>query len=171
MKEGKSAKIQSLPIRETNCIRIFVSLGGTANYCILFIRKIIGDILSNDILPHAALVAKEEHLVYLFLAVFLQFLLFSSEPDPELLQLFLLSLENRPKFPQLLQLVPLIFNILALGLYNLLFLSHPASLGLRHLPFFFFLLQHPFPFYDGFLSYSQLGLCPFKLGAKLFIIV
>ena len=85
MKERKNAKIQSLPIRETNYIRIFVSLGEAANCYILFIRRIIGDILSNDILPHAALVAKEEHLVYLFLVVFLQFLLFSSEPDLKLL--------------------------------------------------------------------------------------
>ena len=85
MKEEKNAKVQSMSIRKTNCIRIFVSLGGTANCRIfLFIGRIVGDILCDVVLPHAALVAKEKHLINLILVIFFQ-LLFNSEPGLELL--------------------------------------------------------------------------------------
>ena len=86
MKEEKNAKVQSMPIRKTNCIRIFISLGGAANCRIfLFIGRIVGDILCDIVLPHATLVAKEEHLINLLLVIFLQLLLFNSETGLELL--------------------------------------------------------------------------------------
>ena len=67
MKE-KSAKVQSMPIKMTNCIWIFVSLGRAS---ILFVKKIARDIMSNVVLSHAALVAKEEHFINLFLIILL----------------------------------------------------------------------------------------------------
>lgn len=155
----KNANVQSLPIRKTNYIWIFVSLGGVANYRIFFfIKRIDGDILCDVILLHVALVAEKEHLINLLLGIFLQLILFSSEPSPELFQL-------------LLQLVPLMFNILSLSLCSLLFLSHPMSLDLRHLPLLICLIQQPFPVCDDFPNNSQLALYSSKLGMELFIAV
>lgn len=158
-REKKNANVQSLPIRKTNYIWIFVSLGGIANCRIFFfIKRIAGDILCDVVLPHATLVAEKEYLINLLLVIFLQLILFSSEPSPELFQL-------------LLQLVHLMFSILSLSLCSLLFLSHSTSLDLRHLPLLICLIQQPFPVCDDFSSNNQLALYSSKLGIELFIVV
>lgn len=78
----------------------------------------------DTILPYAALIAVEEHLVHLFLIIFSQCLLLSSELGMELLKLLLLSLRCCPEILELLvQLIPLLLSVLAFGLYNFLFLS------------------------------------------------
>ena len=129
---------KSLP-RGANSIRIFVSLG-RATKCRLFflVRRIVGNILCDFDFPHASLVVEKEHLINLLLIIFFQLFLFSSEPNSELLKLFFLSLRCCSKLLQLLlQLVFLLFDIFAYGLYSLFFLSHPMSLDLRRLHLLF----------------------------------
>ena len=123
--------MQSLPIRGPNCIRIFVFLDRAIDDCTLVIRRVVRNILSNNVLLQTTLVVEEEHFIDLLMIIFLQ-LLFSSEPDPKLFYLFFLSIKNRPKvFQLLLQLVTLLLNIFTLGLCNLLFVFHLPRLNLR----------------------------------------
>lgn len=113
-------------------------IGRVANCCIFFVvRRINGDILCDAILPHVALSAVKEHLIYLLLVILNQRLLLSNEPGLNLLKLFFVSLGCCSELIQLLlQLVSLLFTILTLGLRSLLFLFHSTSLDLLHL--------HPF---------------------------
>ena len=78
----------------------------------------------DTILPYATLIVVEEHLVHLFMIIFSQCLLLNSEPGLELLKLLLLSLRCCLEILELLvQLIPLLLNVLAFGLYSFLFLS------------------------------------------------
>ena len=58
--------------------------------------------MSDIVLPHAALIDKEEHLINLFLIIFLQLLLFNSKLGSKLLKLFFLSLICSSELLQLL---------------------------------------------------------------------
>ena len=78
---------KSLP-RRTRSIRIVVSLSRAADCRVFFfIRRVVGNILSDVVLPHTTLLVVDEHLINLLLIIFFQFLLFSIKLSPELLQL------------------------------------------------------------------------------------
>ena len=54
---------KSLP-RRTRSIRIVVSLSRAADCRVFFfIRRVVGNILSDVVLPHIPLIAEEEHLI------------------------------------------------------------------------------------------------------------
>lgn len=154
--EEKVRKYKSLSTKWTNNIyniRILVSLHMAVDYSILFfiIRRIVRSILSDIILPHAALVAEEEHFINLLLVILRQCPLLNNEPSPNLFKLLFLSLGCCPElFQLLLQLVLLPFSILVLGFRSLFILLHPTSLKLCHLRLFLHLIRLLLYFCSGF---------------------
>ena len=100
-KKGKSTSVQSLLIKGLNYIKIFIFLGKAVGCHTFFIRGVVGNILGDVVLPHTTLIAKEEHIVNLFLILILQLLLMCIEPRSEFLQLILLRIKTRLELLQL----------------------------------------------------------------------
>ena len=161
-----------MPSRGTRSIRILVSLGGAINCCIFFIIRGIGGDILCVVLPHAALIAVEEHLIHLLLIILCQCLLLNSKPGPELLKLFVLRLRSCLKILELLlQLISLLLSDLALSLCSLFFLSHPASFNLCHFHPLLQFLQSLLCICGCYPDGGQLALYPPELSAKFFIVI
>lgn len=98
--------------------------------------------MSTVVLHHTTLVTEKEHLVYLLLIILYQLIFLNSKPRLELFKLILLNIGSRPELLKLFpQLIFFLLQVFALGFGDLLFLSHPESLGHRHLSFFLCLFQ------------------------------
>ena len=81
---------------------------------------IVGGILGNAMFLYAASIVEEEHVIYLFFILTLQFLILNREPHPEFLHL-------------LSQPLVIVLDLLVLGLYHFPLLRHPMSFSFDRL--------------------------------------